>query len=376
MTKTKPTLLVVDDVAANIDILIQVLGIDYTVRVDTDGASALASVKESLPDLILLDIMMPGMDGFEVCRRLKDDPITRDIPVIFLTALSENADEASGLALGAVDYITKPFNPNIVKARVINHLELKRHRDHLVALVAERTHELAKAYERLQDLGRLKDDFLEMISHEIRTPANGLLGIGQLIFDLCPPSENCTLYRDLFQQSSLRLRNLIEDATMIANIEKVPIKVGEGISFSVLLDKVRSSLQDINIPEISQLSQEPIFIQGDRTLLARALETMILLAISFCSKKHLAHIAAEVDAQGLRLRIDLDDLSLSEAQVAVFFDVGSSVRGSSTAQALGLAPVVAYNIICAFGGQMRLAKGAGKTGYLEVILILEAGETA
>ena len=103
---------------------------------------------------------------------------------------------------------------------------------------------------------------------------------------------------------------------------------------------------------------------------------MILLAISFCSKKHLAHIAAEVDAQGLRLRIDLDDLSLSEAQVAVFFDVGSSVRGSSTAQALGLAPVVAYNIICAFGGQMRLAKGAGKTGYLEVILILEAGETA
>ena len=262
MTKTKPTLLVVDDVAANIDILIQVLGIDYTVRVDTDGASALASVKESLPDLILLDIMMPGMDGFEVCRRLKDDPITRDIPVIFLTALSENADEASGLALGAVDYITKPFNPNIVKARVINHLELKRHRDHLVALVAERTHELAKAYERLQDLGRLKDDFLEMISHEIRTPANGLLGIGQLIFDLCPPSENCTLYRDLFQQSSLRLRNLIEDATMIANIEKVPIKVGEGISFSVLLDKVRSSLQDINIPEISQLSQEPIFIRG------------------------------------------------------------------------------------------------------------------
>ena len=375
MTERKPTLLVVDDVVANIDILIEALGKDYTVRVDTDGAAALGSVKEALPDLILLDIMMPGMDGFEVCRRLKADPTACDIPIIFLTALNEDADEARGLELGAVDYITKPFNPHIVKTRVRNHLELKRHRDHLSALVAERTSELAKANERLLELGRIKDDFLKMISHEMCTPANGLLGIGQLIIDMCPPSEECALYRDLFQQSSLRLQNLIEDTAMIADIENMSLKGCAAISFTMLLDKVRASLQDIKIPEISQLSCEPIFIQGERTLLARALKEIILLAISFCREKHIVHIAGEVEARGFRLRLDLDDLSLTEGQAAEFFDISSSVRGSSTAQALGLAPVVASKIICAFGGQIRLVKGSGRTGYLEVILLREQGQS-
>ena len=374
MTMRKPTLLIVDDVVTNIDILIATLGKDYTVRVDTDGGAALASVKESLPDLILLDIMMPVMHGYEVCRRLKDDPITRDIPIIFLTALNEVADEARGLELGAVDYITKPFNPHIVKTRVRNHLELKRHRDHLAALVAERTSDLAKANERLLELGRIKDDFLKMISHEMCTPANGLLGIGQLVFDLCPPSASITLYRDLFSQSSLRLRNLIEDTEMIADIENLPLKGGTAISFTVLLDKLRASLQDVNIPEISQLSCESIFIQGDSTLLQRAMETMILLAISFCREKHVANIAGEVEARGCRLRFDLDDLSLSEGQSAEFFDISSSVRGSSAAQAMGLAPVVASKIISAFGGQIRLVKGSDRTGYLEVILIRDHGQ--
>lgn len=147
MTETGPTLLVVDDVAANIDILFGALSEDYTVRVATDGAAALNSVKKAPPDLILLDIMMPGMDGLEVCRRLKDDPTSRAIPIIFLTALNDDADEARGLELGAVDYITKPFNPAIVRARVRNHLELKKHRDHLEELVKQRTADLERTQE-------------------------------------------------------------------------------------------------------------------------------------------------------------------------------------------------------------------------------------
>ena len=129
MTETRPNLLVVDDLTANIDILTEDLSKSYSVRIATSGANALDSVKKYPPDLILLDVMMPGLDGFEVCRRLKADPTTRNIPVIFLTALNEDADEARGLALGAVDYITKPFNQAIVKARIRNHLELKKHRD-------------------------------------------------------------------------------------------------------------------------------------------------------------------------------------------------------------------------------------------------------
>jgi sigma-B regulation protein RsbU (phosphoserine phosphatase) len=136
--------MVVDDTEANIDILLETLADDYKLVVATDGESALEDIKKSPPDLILLDIMMPGMDGYEVCQKLKEMEITRNIPVIFLTALKEEGDEARGLGLGAVDYITKPFNPELVKARVRNHLDLKRHRNHLEELVEKRTQEIAE----------------------------------------------------------------------------------------------------------------------------------------------------------------------------------------------------------------------------------------
>jgi putative two-component system response regulator len=131
--------LVVDDTETNIDILVETLGDAYDVSVAMDGESALEDIAERAPDLILLDIMMPGMDGYEVCEKLKKDDATKNIPVIFLTAMTEAQDEAKGLALGAVDYITKPFGPELVKSRVRNQLELKRHRDNLEELVRERT---------------------------------------------------------------------------------------------------------------------------------------------------------------------------------------------------------------------------------------------
>ncbi|MEI6260390.1 MAG: response regulator [Deltaproteobacteria bacterium] len=122
----RPTLLVVDDVETNVDILLNTLGKDFVVHVATDGLSALDSVKKARPDLILLDVMMPGMDGFEVCRRLKNDPTTWDIPIIFITVLSETKDKVRGFSVGAVDYVTKPFNSGELRSRVNVHLELYR----------------------------------------------------------------------------------------------------------------------------------------------------------------------------------------------------------------------------------------------------------
>ena len=369
MIKTKPTLLAVDDVAINIDILLEALGNAYNVRVATSGATALESVKNDPPDLILLDVMMPGMDGFEVCRHLKDDPATQNIPIIFLTALNQDYDESRGLEMGAVDYISKPFKAAIINARVRNHLELKAHRDHLAELVAERTRELAKAYERLLELDRLKDDFMGMISHEIRTPANGILGVGELLIGLCPASEDCTLYSDLFQESGLRLRNLIDDATMIAQIEKTPLPNGAEISFPRLIDNVRPVLADIRISMDEQDCLEHVFLQGDLTLLNVALKTMILLAAAFSRDKHAVHIVVVDEERALRVRVAVDALLLSENQTAGFFAMGSSDRSQSAAESLGLAPVVAQKIIAALGGEMKLVKGEGKTGYLEAILI-------
>ena len=122
--------LIVDDQAENVQMLMAALKADHALIAARNGEKALQLARrDPQPDLILLDVMMPEMDGYEVCERLKADETTAEIPVIFITALSEAADEAKGLGLGAVDYITKPFNPDLVRARVRNHLELKRSRD-------------------------------------------------------------------------------------------------------------------------------------------------------------------------------------------------------------------------------------------------------
>jgi putative nucleotidyltransferase with HDIG domain len=125
----KPRILLVDDVPENLHALISMLRDDYTLLAATSGTKALELAKTlPLPDIILLDVRMPDMDGYEVLRRLKSDPQTSDIPVIFVTALSESTDEASGLKVGAVDYITKPVNPDLLKLRVLTQLELQRYR--------------------------------------------------------------------------------------------------------------------------------------------------------------------------------------------------------------------------------------------------------
>ena len=136
----KQTILIVDDTPANLDVLVEILRPDYRTKVATSGDRALELVSAGAPpDLILLDIMMPGLNGYEVCKRLKANPATQNVPVIFVTAMSEVEDETKGLELGGVDYVTKPISPPIVKARIKTHLA-----------VSEQARELERLVTRLQ----------------------------------------------------------------------------------------------------------------------------------------------------------------------------------------------------------------------------------
>ena len=152
MTNHLNTILLVDDIPANIKILVGALRESYRLVVATNGLDAIRAALEKRPDLILLDVMMPGMDGYEVCKRLKAQPETAGIPIIFVTAMDEEKDETRGFLLGAVDYIVKPVNPVIVKARVQTHIalrmaqrELQRHKNELEEMIFERTRELREA---------------------------------------------------------------------------------------------------------------------------------------------------------------------------------------------------------------------------------------
>lgn len=172
------TILVVDDTAENLFLLNDLLKDLYRVKVTTNGSHAIRiATGDSPPDLILLDVMMPGMDGYEVCRRLKADLRTREIPVIFLTARSDVEDERHGLELGAVDYITKPFSPVIVLARVKTHLALKAATDYLRTKNFFLTHEVLRRNEEIERLHSgisVQEIDLNMLT-EVVKQLNGLL---------------------------------------------------------------------------------------------------------------------------------------------------------------------------------------------------------
>lgn len=213
MSDLHPTsrILLVDDAFINIHVLVDILSSEHELSIATNGQNALRAIEAQRPDLILLDIEMPEMDGYEVCSRLKDDPRTGDIPIIFLTGRGEERDEAKGLALGAIDYITKPFNPSVVGARVRNQLHLARQRNDLEHL----TRELTLAKDTAEKASRVKSEFLGNISHKIRTPVNAILDLTNQALQTDPPPGTRAYLVKIHNESHALLR-LIDDVLVFS----------------------------------------------------------------------------------------------------------------------------------------------------------------
>jgi len=197
-------IMVVDDTPANLKLLHKMLqSKSYRVLAFPDGEKALNAAARHPPDLIFLDIKMPGMDGFEVCERLKADAALKDIPVIFISALAETADKVKAFAVGGVDYVTKPFQFEEVNARVETHLRLRRQQI------------------ELQALNDLKNRFLGMAAHDLRSPLGAIMGIGELLAGQLSPllTEKQSSFFDMLFASSQFMIGLINDLLDISAIE-------------------------------------------------------------------------------------------------------------------------------------------------------------
>jgi signal transduction histidine kinase len=205
-----PTILVVDDTQQNVQVLTQMLrGKQYKVLAAFNGEDAIALLSRKTPDLILLDVMMPGMDGFETCREIRKEAAYDDIPIIFLSALSDVEAKVKALESGGVDYITKPFQQLEVLARIELHLRLRR-------LELERQENVA----RLEKMNKEKDEVLGIISHDMRNPIGGIIGISNFL-RTDGPSDDKELndMLKLIESSAERLLLLVNDLLDIALIE-------------------------------------------------------------------------------------------------------------------------------------------------------------
>jgi two-component system sensor histidine kinase/response regulator len=359
-------IMVVDDQPANLKLLEDMLRQQgYIVHSFPRGRQALAAAAKHPPDLILLDINMPEMNGYEVCERLKSDERLCRIPVIFLSALDETEDKVKAFRSGAVDYVTKPFRLEEVQARVQIHLQLvhlqrqlQLHNDHLEELVRSRTHELTEANARLRILDQSKSDFLNLISHEFRTPLNGLFGIGELLLDEMASTPQANGFRDVYESSRRRILTILEDASLLTEIEVGPEKFAPApVALASIVNRAIERTAAFSLSRRVAIRPVPSadgLILGVEDLMIRAIQALLETAVQFSTPGETVRLEHRTAPDAVRLLIESQGYVIPDALLPKFFDLLAIGEAIIPGGDLGLAPAVAARILALFGASVSV----------------------
>jgi signal transduction histidine kinase len=269
-----------------------------------------------------------------------------------------------------VDYISKPFQFEEVQARVETHLklhelqrELKRQNERLEAAVAARTRELAEANERLTMLDRSKNEFLSLISHEFRTPLNGVLGIGEILLDEMPSTAENRELREMFGQSRQRIISILDDALLLTQIDvhgerfrSAPVSLDAALGRAIERTAALAESRGVALPVASADAE---FVLGDEDLLIRALHALLETAVKFCLDGETVRLSREVVTDAIpdatRVIIESQGRTIPSDALPKFFDLFSISESSTTGGDLGLGPPVAYRILMLFGDSVSVA---------------------
>jgi signal transduction histidine kinase len=382
-----PTVLVVDDEVYNLEVLQGFLHLEgFHVVTAEDGETALRTMPASRPDLVLLDVRLPGVDGFEVCRRIKNDPATAFVPVVIVTALQGTQERLRGAAAGADEFLSKPYDHTELITRVKALLRYKRYHDVVTAAnaelerrVIERTAELERALAELRSLDHLKSQFITNVSHELRTPLQHVKGYIDLLAEgamgnLTPKqTEGLTLAQEAVE----RLEKVVYDIVDFSTLDE------SALSFEpiYLLDVCRSVINGYtamaNRRKVSiTLSMVPDLplVNADRVAVTRVLQHLLDNAIKFGPANQ--NVQIQVDRHNGRVRVAVRDHGpgLAPAEIERIFDVFYQVDGSATRKAggLGVGLALVRKLVEAHGSQVmvnsELGKGSTFAFDLEAVL--------
>ena len=376
-------IMIVDDNPANLKLLEDMLVEQgHQVRSFPLGRLALAAAKKRKPNLILLDINMPEMNGYEVCKRLKSVAELSSIPVVFLSALGETEDKVKAFQCGGADYVSKPFRFEEVHARVETHLALhalqcalQRQNEQLEEAVAARTHELSIANQRLTTLDRSKSDFLSLISHEFRTPLNGLLGVSEIILEQASAGAENRELKGMYKRSRQRIISILEDASLLTEIDvsaerfkSAPVSLNAVINLAIRSVAPFAESRHVKlIPPTADLGH----VVGDEGLLAKAVDALVETAIKFSERGETVCVLPKGGTTSQALIIDSHGRTIPEAHLAKFFDLFSISEAITPGGDLGVRPALAQRILSLFGGSVSAAN-RGQAGIRLTICLQKA----
>jgi two-component system, sensor histidine kinase len=354
-------ILIVDDVQLNLDLMKEILSEKgYLIATAINGKSAIAKAKAHKFDLILLDVILPDIDGFEVCSHLKANPQTHDIPIIFLTAKKEKDSITQGFNLGAVDYIPKPFSKEELLARVNLHLTLRKYQDELI-----RSKEMAEAS------AQAKAIFLANISHEIRTPMNGIIGMIDILKRTSLTAEQLE-YIDIIGISGENLLMIINDVLDFSKIEAGQITF-EHIRFN-LWDEINEVVKILRYKAIQKnldLSFEiapdvPQLLIGDPLRLKQVLINLCNNSIKFTAEGfvHVYVKLTDKNECAVRLQFDVKDtgIGISPENQSKLFKSFAQADVSTTRKfgGTGLGLAISKNLVHLMGGEIGIISEEGK----------------